>query len=513
VSPAAWLRTFLANSDGSTSLSAELTYELTALDDTELPNDGQPSAQGLVPGKEFRIFQMGKNDSEKGQFTLTPENAQRIALSWEKRGVDTMIDAGHSVLKEQEGQVVPAVGWCKVQARPDGLYAVDVKWTAQTAPLVKNGQIRYFSPLFEHTKDGVILNLQNLAVTGIPATHGISPLSNMPTSLSDPNLAAPPSNKGKEGGKPPVSDLPTQNGPSTIAVKPLSTEGKTMPPTEEVTNPVIQAVPKKMKLAAYLAARIAEHDGEDLAKECGMRGDRMDAIKGGETPSQEELSKLSKALRVKSDHLSKLAVEPEEAPQAPQEPAGKEAKGIGPDTMGGTEPREIPGKSKDGIDRQGLDPLLDTLPIQGLTALTTLADRSTPEIKGLVMGLIDNAKNSARVITELSTRVRSIEAEKSAGEVAAIVQTALSEGKITPAQKDWALKLGRESKGMLTSYLSVAPKLGPGVGAFTAPKPTAVETVDDAAIEAYAKAQGLSVAEVRESVQTGLSAVLAAKAK
>ena len=241
------------------------------------------------------------------------------------------------------------------------------------------------------------------------------------------------------------------------------------------------------KLAKYLSDRMAEHDGEDIAKECGMRSDRMDAIKGGEMPSKEELSKLAKCLRVKESHLAALGAEVDAPPQAPQEPAGKPAAAPAADNMADNK-----------------DPLEDTKPIQGLTALTALVARAGPEAQGMLAALIDSHKT----VSALSARLATIEKEKTEGEVAATVRAAIEAGKITPAQKDWATELGRTSPKMLRSYLSVALPRGPGVAEFQTPPPPepSEADLDLGALKEYAEHAGKDFNELKKTALEGLAA-------
>ena len=190
---------------------------------------------------------------------------------------------------------------------------------------------------------------------------------------------------------------------------------------------------------------------------------------------------------MKAAHLSGLASAPDEAPQAPQAPAGKEA--------------PAPGDTAPGADG---DPLEPSKPIQGLTALTALAKQAGPAVEGVLMALVDSNKT----VTALSAKLAKIEGEKAAADVTATVSAAIKDGKLIPAQKQWATDLGKKDITCLRSYLSVAPKLGPGVGAFTAPttpEPSA-EDLNEDAIKAVAEATGRPVDEVRKTALEGLAA-------
>ena len=443
------------------SLSSALAFELTGLASAE----EQPSAEGLVPGKDFRIFRMGQNDSEKGTFTLTPERAKMIELSWQKRGVDTMIDAGHSVLEENKGQPVPAMGWCKLQARQDGLYAVDVKWTSAAAPLVKGGQIRYFSPLFEHTKSGEILSLANIAVTGVPASHGISPLSSRPGASAEVFEVETVFSSGETDTLELTAEQYTalSSGEALEALGPLNAKKRNAIPKGEFALPGERAYP----------IHDINHARNALARSSGKPEEKT--VRAAVHKKYPELKKTAEAALATNDV------------EAPKSPAGKEA--------------PAPGDTAPGADG---DPLEPSKPIQGLTALTALAKQAGPAVEGVLMALVDSNKT----VTALSAKLAKIEGEKAAADVTATVSAAIKDGKLIPAQKQWATDLGKKDITCLRSYLSVAPKLGPGVGAFTAPttpEPSA-EDLNEDAIKAVAEATGRPVDEVRKTALEGLAA-------
>ena len=61
-------------------------------------------------------------------------------------------------------------------------------------------------------------------------------------------------------------------------------------------------------------------------------------------------------------------------------------------------------------------------------------------------------------LKDVQARLGAIEEEK----VLATVDQAVAAGKITPGQKDWAIKLGKKDVGELQSYLDITPGFGAG---------------------------------------------------
>lgn len=124
---------------------------------------------------EIRLFAFGKNETEKGTFFLSKADAAACLAAWKARGTDLSWDYEHDVTKDGRG-ACPAAAWCSLEVRGDGLWATNIRWTDRARAHLEAKEYRYFSPFFEHTEEGHILNVINVALTNIPATHGIAPL-------------------------------------------------------------------------------------------------------------------------------------------------------------------------------------------------------------------------------------------------------------------------------------------------------------------------------------------------
>lgn len=100
----------------------------------------------------------------------------------------------------------------------------------------------------------------------------------------------------------------------------------------------------------------------------------------------------------------------------------------------------------------------------------------------------------------LQTQVAALTADLNGGKVAKVVDDALAAGKLHPAQKEWAIDLGRSNFSALTSFVEKTPAIAPLVGTQTGGTPPAgaggTGTVALTAEQAeVAKALGLSVAQ------------------
>jgi len=136
---------------------------------------GSP-ADGVVT--EFRVFRIGENTSTKGTFLLAADDCRKIAADWARRGLDCSIDYEHKAWSFLSPDST-AAGWCTVEARGDGLWCTDVRWTEAAAAKLRAREYRYFSPAFEVSEDDPprITRLLNVALTNIPALDQIEPLA------------------------------------------------------------------------------------------------------------------------------------------------------------------------------------------------------------------------------------------------------------------------------------------------------------------------------------------------
>lgn len=145
--------------------------------------------EGREPPTEFRLFSKGINRSTKGDFLFDEEAAQAVMEEYEAHGVDLSIDYDHAAVNGGGARVV-AAGWFKLEMRDGDLWAVDVKWTPAGAEHLRQGEYRYFSPLFNFDPDsGRIQKIVNSALTNTPALHGIDALvAASATAAEDPKM-------------------------------------------------------------------------------------------------------------------------------------------------------------------------------------------------------------------------------------------------------------------------------------------------------------------------------------
>ena len=207
-------------------------------------------SQGKTPPREFRIFSWGANDTAKGVFFLTRASAQELMLKYNEHGVDLMLDYEHlSLNPEATPEQRKRSGSCELEVRDDGLWITNITWTPQADQYLRNGEFRYLSPAFNVDDGNNIVELINVALTNLPATHNIEAL------VAASSIQKPPERR------------------------------------------------TAMTMKEHLMAALEKHGGhEGLSKYLGMDSEHLSKCLGGEAMDHEEMSAC----------LAKLGVDPKD---------------------------------------------------------------------------------------------------------------------------------------------------------------------------------------------------------
>lgn len=135
---------------------------------------------GDEPPSEIRVFSEGWNDTTKGRFLFDGESAQSVIAAYQEHGADVMFDLEHLSLEspqESRNFDPDARAWARLEMRDGELWAVEIRWTPDGDRRLRERTQRYISPAFDvdpNTKR--IVSLVNVAITSLPATHGLQPL-------------------------------------------------------------------------------------------------------------------------------------------------------------------------------------------------------------------------------------------------------------------------------------------------------------------------------------------------
>ncbi|MCX7784565.1 MAG: phage protease [Meiothermus sp.] len=147
---------------------------------------GFSTFEAQEPPSEFLIWAYGEvpfrwADGTQMTLLFTPEDAQEVIRR--VRMPELPIDYEHRSQTPVDNGPVPAAGWFQLEARPDGLWAVNVRWTETAARLLRSGEYRHWSPVF-WDEDGHIRQLDMIGLTNQPATVDQMPL--VASALGDP---------------------------------------------------------------------------------------------------------------------------------------------------------------------------------------------------------------------------------------------------------------------------------------------------------------------------------------
>lgn len=129
------------------------------------------------PPKEFRIFRSGTNETTKGVFVFDEQSQKSVIAGFTRHGADVPIDYEHKMLDWlAPASDMVAAGWFTPTVRDGDLWASNVRWTTKASSHLREGEWRYMSPAFTTGEDGRILELINVALTNLPATHQLEAL-------------------------------------------------------------------------------------------------------------------------------------------------------------------------------------------------------------------------------------------------------------------------------------------------------------------------------------------------
>lgn len=142
------------------------------------PTSADASAAPVAPSA-FRLFRAGANETHKGVFLFNDRAAASVLDAAKRWGVRLSIDYNHGMLDGwpvDPSAAGKSAGSFVLDVRAGELWATDVKWTPAAKLAVESREWLYISPAFYNDDDGTIIELINVALTNIPATHNLDPL-------------------------------------------------------------------------------------------------------------------------------------------------------------------------------------------------------------------------------------------------------------------------------------------------------------------------------------------------
>lgn len=140
------------------------------------------SLDGNEAPSEFRLFRAGENPTSKGSFWFDDAAAESVMAAFAEHGAELPIDLEHlsvaaeAVTGDARNFNPDAQGWFSLEVRGGELWAVNVTWTPEGAQRLRERRQRYVSPAFNTDAANRVIEIMNVALTAMPATHNAMPL-------------------------------------------------------------------------------------------------------------------------------------------------------------------------------------------------------------------------------------------------------------------------------------------------------------------------------------------------
>lgn len=131
---------------------------------------------GLPPPSEILIFAFGKTETRNGVYVYDEQSAELIRKAEAGKRRQPWIDYEHQSL-EKPAVEAPAAALFDLDFRPDGLYAVNIRWRPRAEKQISGGEYLFYSPAFyAETETGRVVELINIGLTNDPAIKDMRPM-------------------------------------------------------------------------------------------------------------------------------------------------------------------------------------------------------------------------------------------------------------------------------------------------------------------------------------------------
>ena len=131
---------------------------------------------GSIP-REIKLISYGVTDTTKGPYILDEDSAKIVLSRFKSRGLQLFFDYNHNSLDPQTPEQGESAGWFKLELRQDGIWAVDIEWTEDAKSRIADRKYKYISPVIVLDDKNRVIRLINVALTNLPATDNLSPLT------------------------------------------------------------------------------------------------------------------------------------------------------------------------------------------------------------------------------------------------------------------------------------------------------------------------------------------------
>lgn len=220
---------------------------------------------GVEPPSEWLLLPRGELtarwvNGDEATFVVDDAALESILAGYARRGRDLSVDYNHAQFDERprSDHDMRSAGSFELEARPDGLWMVNIRWTEDAAGYVKRREYRYLSPTFDVDAAGRVMDLHNVALTPNPATLGALPLVASAT--------RPPSVAGEENQlDPTLVGLSADTPPAQVSVRVAALHNfesavleRLGVATREAAMTAVEQGAAAVQLAERLTARVTE---------------------------------------------------------------------------------------------------------------------------------------------------------------------------------------------------------------------------------------------------------------
>lgn len=204
-------------------------------------------------GKPLKVATIGSWKGHRaGSFDISLTDMEQMITNFKNRGLKVPIDFEHESL---ENKKAPAIGWVEELYIQNKELFAKVSWSEEAKELIKNGQYRYISPVYEFNSidsvsgKGIGTTLHSIALTNTPF---LSSLGEIPLKKIKNNF-----NKGEKM----EDDKKVTNSGQTNE---LSNELQEKLAELEAQNAELVKENEELKIkVAELEAKISELEGEN----------------------------------------------------------------------------------------------------------------------------------------------------------------------------------------------------------------------------------------------------------
>ena len=173
---------------------------------------GEPPTQWLLlPRGELHARWA---NGEEATFVVDDAAIDSIMAAYARKGRDLSLDYNHAQYdhRARSDHDMRSAGSFELEARPDGLWMTNIRWTSDADTYLRGREYRYLSPSFSVDEDGRVVDLHNVALTPNPATLGALPL------VASANQ--PPTRAGEENQlDPTLVGLSADTPPAQVSVR------------------------------------------------------------------------------------------------------------------------------------------------------------------------------------------------------------------------------------------------------------------------------------------------------